>query len=465
MKSNKARAALFLLILVVLIAVIRAGGLTEYLDQQRLQEAISRWGIWGPLFYILIFAIAPALFLPGLPITVVGGLAFGPVWGTIYASIGSTLGAGLAFLISRYLARGAISEMLGERWRKIDEGVARKGWIYVAVTRLIPIFPFNLLNYAFGLTQIGFVPYLLTSWLFMLPGTAAYVVFSSSFIDLLKGQVSPTLLLGFLLIALVSLVPLFYRKWKGTGGALPTWIVLFLGLLVFPAPALMAGGEEAVRLIGDQLGEHDWPEGWRALTFQKIPAHTEYTLLHDEGRPVIRAVSRKAASGLYRPVDLDPKVFSVLSWCWKIDHTIRKGDETRKEGDDYAARIYLTFKYDPGNATFWERTKFGFIKAVYGEYPPKGAINYIWANRLPKGEAIPNAYTDRAQMVAVESGEERAGTWACEERNLYSDYQHLFGAAPPVISGVAVMTDTDNTGEEAVAYYSDIVLRTAGEEK
>jgi uncharacterized membrane protein YdjX (TVP38/TMEM64 family) len=220
-KSNKARAALFLLILIGLIAAIRAGGLTEYLDQQRLQEAIRRWGIWGPLLYILIFAVAPSLFLPGLPITVAGGLAFGPLWGTVYASIGSTLGAGLAFLISRYFARGAVSEMLGERWRKIDEGVARKGWVYVAITRLIPIFPFNLLNYAFGLTRIGFVPYLFTSWLFMLPGTAAYVIFSSSLLDLLKGQVSPVLLLGLLLITLVSLIPVIYRRMRGQSSATP----------------------------------------------------------------------------------------------------------------------------------------------------------------------------------------------------------------------------------------------------
>lgn len=465
MKSNKTRAALFLLILIGVIAAVRAGGLTEYLDQQRLQEAIRRWGMWGPLIYILIFAVAPALFLPGLPITVAGGLAFGPVWGTAYASVGSTLGAGLAFLISRYFARGAISEMLGERWKKIDEGVAQRGWVYVAVTRLIPIFPFNLLNYAFGLTQIGFIRYLFTSWLFMLPGTAAYVIFSSSLLDLLKGKISPTLLLGFLLIALVSLIPLFYRRWRGAGGTLSVWIVLFLGLSLPQASALPAGGEELLRLIGNHRGENGWPEGWRELTFQKIPAHTDYSLIEEEGRLVIRAISRSAASGLYRPVDLDPKVFSLLSWCWKIERIISKGDETRKERDDYAARIYVTFKYEPEKATLWERTKFGLIKAVYGEYPPKGAINYIWANRLPKGEAIPNVYTDRAQMVAVESGEERVGEWVCEEQNLYSDYQRLFGEEPPAISGVAVMTDTDNTGEEAVAYYSDLVLRTAKEAK
>jgi hypothetical protein len=93
-----------------------------------------------------------------------------------------------------------------------------------------------------------------------------------------------------------------------------------------------------------------------------------------------------------------------------------------------------------------------------GKYPPKGALNYIWANRIPKGEEIANAYTDRAQMVAVESGEEKVGQWLCEERNIYEDYLSLFGEAPPRLSGVAVMTDTDNTGESASASYSDLVL-------
>ena len=166
----------------------------------------------GPIIYIVVFMIAPSLFLPGLPITVTGGVVFGPVWGTLYASIGSTLGAGLAFLISRYFARRQISDLLGPKLQSIDQGVEEKGWIYVAITRLIPIFPYNLLNYAFGLTRIKFLEYLFTSWICMLPATAAYVIFSSSLLEIVKGKFSRELIIGLILLALVSIMPIVYRR-------------------------------------------------------------------------------------------------------------------------------------------------------------------------------------------------------------------------------------------------------------
>lgn len=457
--TSKKRFFFFLLLLIALVAAIRLPGLHDALDQDRLRSGIDRWGASGPLLYIAIFAIAPVLFLPGLPITVAGGLAFGPLWGTVYASIGSTLGAGLAFLVARYFAREAVSELLGERWKRIDEGVAERGWVFVAITRLIPLFPFNLLNYAFGLTRIPFASYLIASWLFMLPGTAAYVIFSSSLLDLIKGDLSPTFLIGLVLLAAVFLVPFFYRRRKGSKDSIPKVIVWGAVFLLPFLPIQNAGAEEPIDLLTNRQGESGLPEGWRPLTFQRISRHTDYQLMEEEGRPVIRAVSRQSASGLIRPLDLDPRRYETLSWCWKVDRIISKGDEAQKKGDDYSARVYVTFRFEPDKATFWERTKFRMLKRIYGDYPPKAAINYIWANRLPKGEAIPNAYTDRARMVAVESGGERVGQWVCQARSLYADYRWLFNEEPPRLSGIAVMTDTDDTGEEASAFYADLVLK------
>jgi hypothetical protein len=177
--------------------------------------------------------------------------------------------------------------------------------------------------------------------------------------------------------------------------------------------------------------------GWNPKIFK---GETSYTLVSDGDRRVLKAHSRAAASGLYKEVTLNPRKFPVLRWSWKIGGTIRNGNERTKEGDDYAARVYLVFP----RTLFW-RTK---------------AINYIWANTLPKGEALPNAYTTNAMMVAVESGDENAGTWVTEERNVYEDYRRLFGEEPPEIGAVALMTDTDNTGGEATAYYGDITLVT-----
>lgn len=175
--------------------------------------------------------------------------------------------------------------------------------------------------------------------------------------------------------------------------------------------------------------------GWMPKVFQ---GKTSYTPVSDGDRRVLRAESRKAASGLYKEVDLDPRKYPVLRWSWKIEGTIPKGNGRTKEGDDYAARVYVVFP-----SILFFRTK---------------AINYIWANRLAKGTTLPNAFTSNAMMVAVESGNERAGTWVSEERNLYEDYRKIFGEDPPDIGVVALMTDTDNTGGKAVAYYGDITL-------
>lgn len=177
--------------------------------------------------------------------------------------------------------------------------------------------------------------------------------------------------------------------------------------------------------------------GWESKVFKGT---TEYSLVRDDGRTVVKATSKKTASGLIKKVKLDPKSFRYLRWSWKIAGIVKNGDETTKAGDDYAARVYVVF---PGRF-FWQ-TK---------------AINYIWANRLKKGEAIPNAFTSHAMMLAVESGPERSGQWLTEGRDILADYRRLFGEEPREIGAIAIMTDTDNTGGEATAWYGDISLST-----
>lgn len=202
------------------------------------------------------------------------------------------------------------------------------------------------------------------------------------------------------------------------------------------------------------------PEGWEALTYKKIPKHTAYTIQQDDGNFYLKAESRRSASGLIKRIELDPETYPILSWRWKVEGIIQTGDERRKDRDDYAARVYVTFKYDPQTASLWEKIKYGSYKTLYGEYPPKASINYIWANRLAKGESVVSPYTDRSKVIAVESGEAGLGEWLTEERNVFLDYRALFGEAPPLIQGIAIMTDTDNTGESVIAYYDDIVFQS-----
>ncbi len=208
-----------LLLLVVLagaLSGVHLSGAGHYLQQEELSALIGSCGAVAPAIYMLIFALAPVLLLPGLPITIVGGIVFGPLWGVVYTMCGATFGASLAFLAARYLARDWVAARLtGSRWQKLDSEVARHGWKVVAFTRLIPAFPFNLLNYAFGLTRIAFIPYVVATFFCMLPGCIAYMLFSSSLPGLLAGTVSPTALLGAALIGLVSLLPLLIRRYRG----------------------------------------------------------------------------------------------------------------------------------------------------------------------------------------------------------------------------------------------------------
>ena len=192
---------------------------------------------------------------------------------------------------------------------------------------------------------------------------------------------------------------------------------------------------------------------------QKIKQHTKYELVNDGSEVVIKAESKSSSSGLIKKIRINPEKYPVVSWRWKATNIYEKGDMTKKEGDDYPARIYITFEYDPAKLSFFLRLKFNLIKMLYGEYPPVGAINYIWESKASEGTMVPNSYTDRVIMIVVQSGQTKINTWVQEERNILEDYKKAFGEPPPFISGVAIMTDTDNTKESAITYYGDIIFK------
>lgn len=204
-----------------------------------------------------------------------------------------------------------------------------------------------------------------------------------------------------------------------------------------------------------------YPDSWEPLTFEKIDAHTQYELVEDQDTVVLKAESSDSSSGLVREIAIDPAQYPIVEWRWKVNNVLQKGDVTQKAGDDYPARIYITFAYDKDKVGVLERAKYRAARLLYGEYPPLGAINYIWANQARIGTVVPNPYTDRVQMVVLQSGTEKVGEWVTESHNVYDDYIIAFGEEPPMIQGVAVMTDTDNTHESAVAWFGDIVFRSA----
>jgi hypothetical protein len=197
------------------------------------------------------------------------------------------------------------------------------------------------------------------------------------------------------------------------------------------------------------------PEGWKPLTFKKIPKTTQYQLVTDNGVVVIKATSEASASGLTKEVRIDPKVFPMLRWRWKVENLLKNSDVSRKDGDDYPARLYITFEYDPDKVSFGKKLKFKAGQVLFGDIPI-AALNYIWDSKAKIGTFVDNAYTDFAKMIVVESGSQKVGTWVEESRNVYEDYKKAFGEESPMINGVAIMSDTDNTKERATAYYGDI---------
>jgi uncharacterized membrane protein YdjX (TVP38/TMEM64 family) len=204
----------------VALAVIlaRVLGLTDLIRLEnltRLREGIDGFGAWAPVIFTLGYVVAVVAFVPALPLTILGGLAFGAAWGALYVVIAATAGACLSFLIARYAARAAVARWMAgyPALQRMDRAVARHGFRIVMITRLVPIFPFNLQNYAYGLTSIRFGAYAVTSFLCMLPGTLAFTAAAGAVVAGAFDARRMLLLLavaGVLLVAL-SLLPRWLR--------------------------------------------------------------------------------------------------------------------------------------------------------------------------------------------------------------------------------------------------------------
>jgi len=178
-------------------------------------------------------------------------------------------------------------------------------------------------------------------------------------------------------------------------------------------------------------------DGWQVRAFE---GETRYRVVELDGRKVLEADSASSASSLYLEREIDLTATPVLEWSWRIEKTPGVTDERTKDGDDFAARVYVVA---PG-------------EGIFGL--PLG-ISYVWAGQARVGEFWPNPFTSRVMMFALDSGNGAAGTWRTHKRDVRADFLRLFGRKVDRLEGIAIMTDSDNSGLKARAWYGEIALR------
>jgi len=193
-------------------------------------------------------------------------------------------------------------------------------------------------------------------------------------------------------------------------------------------------------------------EGWEPFTFPKIERHSSYSIVREGSASYLKAESNASASALLYKNPFDINRYHKVRWRWKIENVYEKGNAAEKAGDDYPIRVYIIFKYDPDKATFTEKITYGLAKTFYGEYPPHSSLNYIWGNIPQERKIITSTYTDWAKMIVLESGQDKAKIWVDEEVDILDDYTKAFGNPPPSTASIAIMNDSDNTGETSISY-------------
>ena len=251
------------------------------------------------------------------------------------------------------------------------------------------------------------------------------------------------------------------KRENAVAAGLAVAVSLFaLGLL--PNGGVGAQGESqganVVAPFSTQSLEDGFPAAWKPFTFAKVARNTRFRLVRDAQRVVVQAHAEASASALMHELAVETSEFPVLRWSWKADALVATGDPSSKAGDDYALRIYVAFRLDTKRLSLLQRAKFEAARVLYGKYPPYAAINYVWDARRPVGSTYDNPYSDRVKMVVVRSDAGGSSAWMHEQRDVGQDFKRLFGEAAPAISGIAIMTDTDNTGGTLTAYYGDISL-------
>lgn len=190
------------------------------------------------------------------------------------------------------------------------------------------------------------------------------------------------------------------------------------------------------------------------MLLPKVERQTAYTPVEVDGAPALLAESACAASALAVPLDrVDLRATPHLEWRWMIKTALSIPDERVKAGDDFAARVYVMFRFDAGRASWSERLRHTLGTALYGKEVPGNAINYVWSVREPSGATWDNPFTTASKMVSLGRG--ALPEWKTERVDVAADYRRLFGPEPPPLMALAIMADSDNSCQRSAAWFAD----------
>ena len=227
------------------------------------------------------------------------------------------------------------------------------------------------------------------------------------------------------------------------------------------ATAAVAQSPAVLTPFSTQKAGSEMPAGWEVVKITEEKKLTQYRLVDDGGTVVLNARAEAAASGLGQPTKVDVRTTPILEWRWKVSRLIASADNAIGSKEDSPARIVLSFGGDRAKLPLTDRLALSLADQRSGKATPYGTLMYVWSNKAPVGTVIPNPHTGRVQMIVASSGPAGVGTWQSLKRNVLEDYRRAFNEEPGLLMSVGVLTDTDNTGESAEAWYGDIRLLPA----
>lgn len=228
------------------------------------------------------------------------------------------------------------------------------------------------------------------------------------------------------------------------------WVVLALATSVAVSATAMTLS------FSDTTPGQVLPSGWKAYAMSRHHPTAQMAVVRDGNDDVFSIDANHAAGAIAHVLDIPAS--TTLSWRWKVDRSVAKGDLSRKSGDDFAARVYVFFDVPRSRLSWMQRLRLNVASRSLGHSIPTSALCYVWDNRHPVGTITPNAFTDLVRTIVLQSGNTHAGTWQLQQRDLAADFRAAFGYAAPRVTGIALASDTDNTGEHVRAWFGDVKL-------